>query len=68
MGCPSHKVGYETSLQALATFDRVITDPLLGSIYTCQSCGQFHISSRRFSAIKPKGKGKARSGIARVKV
>ena len=46
MSCPIGKLSYETA-QALSAFDRLIADPLLGSIYACQSCGQFPQGSAR---------------------
>jgi hypothetical protein len=63
--CTTGKRGhgsYEAALRHLMTLQ---PDPSLpfGSIYTCPNCSAFHISSRRFTLMKPRGRGKARRGL-----
>jgi hypothetical protein len=59
------KVGYPTYAEALAKLalrqDRAVgVARLLGSVYTCPSCEDFHLSSRKFTLVKRKGRGKTR--------
>ena len=35
-----------------------------GSVYTCESCGRFHITGRQFTIWRKKGRGKSRRGLA----
>ena len=62
MNCPTGKRAHRTYADALAALNRVVADPLTGSVYTCQTCGEFHISKRRFTLDKAKGRGKRRRG------
>ena len=66
MRCPTGKVPFATYADALAKLTELDRDglaPLLGSVYTCPYCGEFHITSRRFTIRKPRGRGKQRRGI-----
>jgi hypothetical protein len=47
---------YEAALAALCRID-----PLgVGSVYECDDCDGFHVSSRRFMVDKRRGRGKSR--------
>jgi hypothetical protein len=63
----SGKRKYPTYRDALVAFDRLVREGALsadgGSIYECLTCGAWHISSRRFTLTKAKGRGKTRKGI-----
>ena len=66
-GCTSGKHCYEsyaTGLAALEDLERRgrLRGPF-GSVYRCSRCESYHISSRRFTLVKPKGRGKARRGL-----
>jgi hypothetical protein len=61
--CSTGKLCHSTYAEALAALMRVEPDPLRGSVYTCTTCGEFHVSKRRFMLEKKKGRGKGRSGI-----
>ena len=63
-GCTSGKRGYPSYADALdALVDLEARGQMrgpFGTVYTCQTCEQFHISSRRFTVAKRKGRGKSR--------
>ncbi len=66
-GCPSGKRAYPSYADALAALVDLeargqMRGPF-GTVYLCPSCEQFHISSRRFTVVKPKGRGKRRRGL-----
>jgi hypothetical protein len=66
--CPiDGKRKHASYVAALAEFDRLVAlrgmDPSRASIYECLTCGAWHISSRRFTLVKPRGRGKRRRGI-----
>lgn len=66
--CPSGKRSYTTYAAALAALVRLDGDDLLrgpvGSVYQCTRCeGGWHISSRKFTLAKRRGRGKSRRGF-----
>jgi hypothetical protein len=66
--CPTDgKRKHSSYVAALAEFDRLVAlrgmDPSRASIYECSTCRAWHISSRRFTLTKPKGRGKKRRGL-----
>jgi hypothetical protein len=75
--CPeTSKVRYLTYGKALAALDKVqdlakpvdaVTGlrPLTGSVYSCDACASFHVSSRKFTLAKKRGRGKSRRGLVR---
>ncbi len=70
MSCPTGKVRQPDYASALAQVDTVVDGvtglrSLAGSVYPCDSCSGFHVSSRRFTLAKPKGRGKRRKGMVR---
>jgi hypothetical protein len=67
--CPAaRKLSYRTYGEALAELD-FRRDALTGlaslstSAYSCDSCGGWHISRKRFTVSKRKGRGKWRRGV-----
>jgi hypothetical protein len=67
--CPAaRKRSYRTYGEALAELD-FRRDAITGiawlstSAYTCESCDGFHISRKKFTLVKPKGRGKRRRGV-----
>jgi len=64
MKCPATgKKVYADYAAALKALDTLIERPELGSVYTCPTCGAFHISKRRFVLRKVRGRGKSRKGL-----
>ena len=66
--CPeTGKRSYETYSEALQALDRLQQGSEAaekkGSIYTCLSCSQFHITSRQFTVWRRKGRGKSRRNL-----
>ncbi len=65
--CPSGKRSYETYGEALgALVDLEDRGPLhgpFGSVYQCAACDGWHVSSRKFTLAKGKGRGKRRRGL-----
>jgi len=62
-GC---KKPYQTYREALAAMFELLERPELGSVYPCDRReGAYHISSRRFTLIKPRGRGGARRRLVR---
>jgi hypothetical protein len=70
----AHKRRYSTYGEALSVLDRRLdregqnSDPfgmrsLIGSVYSCDYCSGWHVSSRKFTVAKPKGRGKRRRGV-----
>jgi hypothetical protein len=60
--CSTGKHAYRTYAEALDALTRI--DPEgVGSVYTCRSCGELHVSRRRFTLEKKRGRGKGRGGI-----
>jgi hypothetical protein len=59
--CSTGKRPYRSYAEALAALTEIDPDGL-GSVYTCRSCGEFHVSRRRFTMDKRKGRGKSRDG------
>ena len=66
-GCTSRKRPFETYAEALAALIELAARGRLkgpfGEVYSCENCGEFHVSSRRSSLRRVKGRGKARRGI-----
>jgi hypothetical protein len=60
--CPTGKVKHPTYAEALIALGR-LADPERGCVYTCQICGEFHVSSRQFFVVKHRGRGGARRGV-----
>lgn len=63
--CVTGKVIYGTFAEALAAIDVCLERPELGAAYTCPECDGWHISSRRFTLERKRGRGKARRGVLR---
>jgi hypothetical protein len=65
--CASGKRGYETYADALAALVALEASGQMrgpfGAVYTCPQCALFHISSRRFTIAKRKGRGKSRRSL-----
>jgi hypothetical protein len=66
--CPTSGKRQHTSYgDALAALDARVRvgalDPLRSSVYVCRGCGLYHVSSRRFTVVKGKGRGKTRPGV-----
>ena len=66
-GCTSRKRTFETYASALQALDDLATRGILrgpfGEVYSCENCGEFHVSSRRATLRRVKGRGKARRGV-----
>jgi hypothetical protein len=65
-GCTSGKRGYESygeALSALIELEERSPRPGIGSVYVCSACDAWHISERRFTMAKRKGRGKLRRRI-----
>ena len=62
--CPTGKRSHTTYGDALAALVRLDDDDLLrgpvGSVYRCPRCDAWHISSRKFTLAKKRGRGKSR--------
>jgi hypothetical protein len=54
---------YSAALEALIELEQRQPRSVPGSCYQCPSCLAWHISSRKFTIDKPKGRGKKRRGI-----
>jgi hypothetical protein len=73
--CPvANKKTYFTYGEALAVLDTLapacldaVTGlrNLIGSVYSCDSCGGWHVSSRKFTIAKRRGRGKRRRGVVK---
>jgi hypothetical protein len=67
MSCPSGKRRFTTYGAGLAALEDLDARGRLrgpfGSVYQCSRCEGFHISSRRFTLVRRKGRGKARRGL-----
>jgi hypothetical protein len=48
------KIKYPTYAAALEAMFKLLERPELGSVYPCERCGAHHISSRRFTLVKPR--------------
>jgi hypothetical protein len=64
----AHKRRYATYAEALSVLDSrldAVTGlrSLIGSVYACDYCSGWHVSSRKFTIAKPKGRGKKRRGV-----
>jgi hypothetical protein len=60
------KKPYPTYAAALKAMFELLERPELGSVYPCERCeGAYHIGSRRFTLIKPRGRGGARRRLVR---
>jgi hypothetical protein len=59
------KRSYPTLADALDALEAVVERPELGSCYQCLRCGQWHISKRRFTLVRAKGRGKRRARSTR---
>jgi len=70
------KARYTTYGEALIALDKVqdlakpvdaVTGlrPLAGSVYPCDSCTGFHVSTKRFTLAKKRGRGKSRRGLVK---
>jgi hypothetical protein len=64
MSC-KRKIRYRTYGEALDALIERVGDPLRGSAYECGACGTWHISSRRFTLNKTRGRGGMRRGIVK---
>src|SRR5918998_1111146 len=56
---------YESYEEALSAMFELLERPELGSVYECEPCGSYHISSRRFTLIKSRGRGGAQRRLVR---
>ena len=69
VGPRERKKRFATYGDALRAFVRLekkgLIRPGLGEIYECLDCEGFHITSRRFTLVKPKGRGKRRRKMLR---
>jgi hypothetical protein len=69
--CPAEgKSKYDTYAEALGKLDSrydLVTglSSLSGSVYPCDFCGGFHVSSKKFTLQKPRGRGKRRRGLVK---
>ena len=64
--CPeTGKRGFTSYAEALTELDALEQNlpDKRGSVYTCPTCEQFHISKRRFTVWRKKGHGKARRNL-----
>jgi hypothetical protein len=66
--CPvTGKRSFDTYGEALAAYDELVKEGKLradqGSIYTCVECGLWHISSKRFTLVRARGRGKTRKRL-----
>jgi len=64
----AHKRRYSTYGEALSVLDSRLDKvtgmrSLIGSVYSCDACSGWHVSSRKFTIAKPKGRGKKRRGV-----
>jgi hypothetical protein len=68
--CAAHgKRKYESFAAALARLEAIQEgigelEKLTGTVYSCDACSGWHVSSRRLIPVKPKGRGKKRRGAA----
>ena len=60
---------YEDALNHIERKDvRSGRDRMLGSVYTCPDCGEYHVSGTIFTLRKRrKGRGKTRRGLVAVR-
>jgi hypothetical protein len=67
VGPRGRKKRFATYQDALTEFARLEELGVLrtdrASIYSCSDCEGWHLSSRRFTLVKPKGRGKRRRGL-----
>lgn len=66
-GCPSGKRAYSSYAAALAALgdldDRGQLRGPVGSVYGCAACDGWHVSSRKFTLTRRRGRGKRRRGL-----
>jgi hypothetical protein len=64
------KQGFEQYADAIAYLERKNAkqgkDRMYGEIYSCPSCGNFHVTQRTFTLSKKKGRGKTRRGLVGI--
>jgi hypothetical protein len=61
------KIKYPTYAAALEAMFKLLERPELGSVYPCERCGAHHISSRRFTLAKLRGRGGVRRRLVRTR-
>jgi hypothetical protein len=64
--CSSGKRGYPSygeALEALIELEERSPRPGIGSVCQCSRCEAWHISSRKFTLAKKRGRGKSRRGL-----
>jgi hypothetical protein len=57
------KKPYPTYADALKALYTTVSRPELGSACPCDRCDAWHISSRRFTLTRTRGRGGARRGV-----